>query len=195
MPGWRVPGLELVGVELQGAYAELARRNAAENGIAMDVVEADLRALPPPLRTRGFDQVLTNPPYFRRESGTAARDAGRDAALGGPTALDEWIAAALRRLRPGGRLTLIQRAERLPEILAAAVPALGRVVVQPVAARTGRAAGRVLVSGIKGARGPFRLGPPLVIHRAERHLRDGDDYTDEMIGVLRHGWALHATHG
>jgi tRNA1Val (adenine37-N6)-methyltransferase len=33
----RVPGLRLTGLEVQPEYADLARRNAARNGIAMEV--------------------------------------------------------------------------------------------------------------------------------------------------------------
>ena len=42
----RVPGLGLTGVEQQACYAELARRNAALNDAALEVVTADLAALP-----------------------------------------------------------------------------------------------------------------------------------------------------
>ena len=42
----RVPGLDLHGLELQAAYAGLARRNAAENGLALEVHEGDLRHPP-----------------------------------------------------------------------------------------------------------------------------------------------------
>ncbi len=48
----RVPGLHLTGVELQAAYADLARRNAQANGAVMDVVQADLTGLPPDLRAQ-----------------------------------------------------------------------------------------------------------------------------------------------
>ena len=37
----RVPGLELHGLEVQPAYAELARRNAADNRLALTVHEGD----------------------------------------------------------------------------------------------------------------------------------------------------------
>ncbi len=188
--GARVPGLALTGVELQEDYAALARRNAAANGIALAVVTADLRHLPEALRARNFDHVLANPPYFRREAGTPAPDAGREAAMGEGAALDDWIDAAIRRLRPGGRLTMIQRADRLPEMLALIAPRLGSVVVRPVVPRAGRVAGRVLLSAIKGGRAAFRLGPSVVVHRAARHLRDGEDLSDEMQGVLRNGAPL-----
>ena len=38
----RVPDLRLAGLELQPEYAELARRNAAQNGIAMQVEVGNL---------------------------------------------------------------------------------------------------------------------------------------------------------
>ena len=59
----RVPGLELHGLELQPAYADLARRNAAANRLALTVHEGDLRRPPPALRALGFDHVLANPPF------------------------------------------------------------------------------------------------------------------------------------
>lgn len=42
----RVAGAQVVAVEKQPAYAALARRNVAEAGAALDIVEADLTALP-----------------------------------------------------------------------------------------------------------------------------------------------------
>ncbi|NHX27288.1 methyltransferase domain-containing protein, partial [Escherichia coli] len=56
--GARVPDLTITGVELQPDYAELARRNAEENGVQMAVVESDLRSLPADLRSVSFDHVV-----------------------------------------------------------------------------------------------------------------------------------------
>ena len=61
--GARVPGLALTGLELQPAYAALARRNAAANGIAARVAEGDLAHMPALLRGESFDHVIANPPY------------------------------------------------------------------------------------------------------------------------------------
>ena len=58
----RVPGLQLAGLELQAAYATLARRNAAENGIDMQVEEGDLASMPRALRV-AFDHVIAKTPY------------------------------------------------------------------------------------------------------------------------------------
>ena len=42
--GARVPGLRLPGWSVQPDYADLARRNAARNGLALEVIEGDLAA-------------------------------------------------------------------------------------------------------------------------------------------------------
>ena len=115
----RVPGLRLIGVERQADYAALARENAARAGAEMVVVEADLAALPADLRQMAFDHVLANPPYFPPGEGTGADDPGREAANREETPLAQWIAIARARLRPGGWLTLIHLAERLPDCLSA----------------------------------------------------------------------------
>lgn len=188
--GWRVPGLGLHGVELQPDYAALARANAALNAISLEVAEADLTALPEGLRQRQFDQVMANPPYYRAGAGTAARLAGRETALREATPLAVWIDTALRRLVSGGRLTLIQQAARLPDVLAALDGRAGDVTVMPVQPRMGRDATRVIVQARKGARGPFRLHAPLILHAEARHVADGEDLTEQARAVLRDGAAL-----
>lgn len=187
--GARVAGLRLEGVERQADYAALARANGLRNRIAFDVTVADLAALPPALRARSFDHVIANPPYFPAGGGTPARDAGREAAQREETRLSLWIEAGLRRLRPGGRLTLIQSADRLPDLLA---PLAGRasVVVLPVAARAGRAAGRVIVQARKGGRQPFCLLAPFVLHEGPEHLGDFENFKDPVRKILRDGMAL-----
>ena len=186
----RVPGLALAGLELQPAYAALARENAAANGLALEVVEGDLAAMPAALRARRFDHVLMNPPYFRRAGGTPAANPGRETALAEALPLAAWVDAAARRLAPGGTLTAIQRAERLPDLLSACDTRLGCIEVKPVASRTGREASLVLIRARKGGRAAFRLHPPLVLHEGARHERDGESYRPEAQAILRGGGAL-----
>lgn len=188
--GSRVPGLALTGLELQPAYARLARRNSVENGIRLEVVDGDLAALPAALRSQSFDHVMANPPYYAADGGTRADDAGRDRALREETPLALWVGAGLRRLRPGGRITIIQAAERLPDLLAALRPGAGGITVLPIAARAGRDAGRVIVSARKGLRTPFRLCAPLVLHDGPAHDGDRDNHSDLARSVLRDGAAL-----
>lgn len=182
----RVPGLDLVGVELQPAYAALAARNGAEAGARFSVHEAAVEALPRALRAQRFDHVMLNPPFYRQGRGSPARDAGRETALRDGGDLGFWIAAAARRLAPRGTLTAIIGAERLPEVLGALPRALGGVAVKPLQPAAGREASRVLLRAISASRAGFRLLAPLVLHEG---TGDGA-FTPEAEAVLRAGAPL-----
>jgi tRNA1(Val) A37 N6-methylase TrmN6 len=183
----RIPGVVLTGVERQADYADLARRNA---GAVMDVFTADLTALPAALRQQSFDHVIANPPYFPAGSGTPARDAGRETALREETPLARWTDTAARRLKPKGWLTMIHGVDRVPDLLAALAPDFGAIALRPLAPRKGRAAPRVLIRARKGARAPFSLLAPLVLHDGPAHVADGDDFTAFARAVLRDGAAI-----
>ncbi|MFB9148505.1 tRNA1(Val) (adenine(37)-N6)-methyltransferase [Roseovarius ramblicola] len=185
--GARVPGMRLAGLERQPAYAALAQGNAARNGIPMEVVTGDVAAMPETLRQRQFDHVIANPPYFDRGAGTRAADAGREGALGEALPLADWVAAALRRCRPGGHVCVIHRAERLGELLAAM---RGSVEVLPLIPRRGRAARLVLVRGRKGGRAALRLCDGWLLHDGACHPGDRENLTASTASVLRDAAAL-----
>lgn len=186
----RVPEARVTGLELQPAYAALARRNAAENHAALTVIEGDVGAPPAALRALSFDHVMMNPPYFRREPGGTAQDPGRETALAESLPLAGWIATAIRRLRSEGWLTVIHRAERLADVLAALDGRMGSVRIRPLAPRTGREATNVIVQARKGGRAPLRLLAPLVLHRGDRHPGDAEHFTETAAAILRDGAAL-----
>ncbi|QHQ37024.1 tRNA1(Val) (adenine(37)-N6)-methyltransferase [Algicella marina] len=187
----RIAGLAATGVELQHEYATLARRNAEMNALALHVATADIRALPSALVQRSFDHVLINPPFYAAETATAPQDEGRDTAhREGEATLADFLDCGLRRLAPGGSITVIHRTERLADILAGLSSRTGGIRIKPLAAREGRAAGRVLVSARKGARAPLTLLAPLVIHEGAAHGSDGASYSQAVEAILRHGKSL-----
>jgi tRNA1(Val) A37 N6-methylase TrmN6 len=104
--------------------------------------------------------------------------------------LAAWLKAGLARLRPGGWLTVIHRAERAPELLRGLDGPAGSIRLLPLVPREGRDAGRVIVAARKGAKGPFRLLSPLVIHAGPAHVRDEDDFSPGAAAVLRGAAAL-----
>ena len=187
----RVPGLALQGVELQGDYAALARRNVTANNAQMQIVSADLRALPTDLRQMQFDHVMMNPPYFARAKGSAADDLGRDVALAGETPLTDWLDVGLKRLAPKGTLTVIQHITRLPDVLGHLAAPLGSIVAQPIAGRSGTAPNLFILQGRHSGRAPFRLKQTLVLHEGAEHMGDRESYTPETRAVLRDGAALN----
>lgn len=184
----RVGGLDLAGVERDAGYAALARANAARNALPMQVFQADLTRLPLDLRARSFDHVLMNPPFF--PTGTLSPDAARAGARHEETPLPDWFDAALRRLKPGGQVTVIHLAQRLDGLLASLAGRAGDIAVLPIAARSGRDAGRVIVQARKGARGALRLLAPFIMHNGDAHLRDAENLSEKAQAVLRQAVAL-----
>jgi len=188
--GARVPGLALAGLEIQPAYADLARRNAEENDLPLEVVAGDLVHMPETLKQRRFTHVLANPPYFDRESSTKVEDRGRETGRGEATPLGDWIAAASKRCAPKGTVTLIQRAERLPDMLNHAARHLGSLEVLPLIPRKGREARLVLMRGRKGGRASFRLHDGWILHEGGSHLGGRENYNAATTCVLRLGEPL-----
>jgi len=182
----RLPEIRIDALELQPPLAALAAENARRNGFAgrLAIITGDL-ACPPAALAHDYDHVVSNPPYHEPGSSHASPQRSRDLArreshLG----LGAWIGACLARLRPGGTLTLIQRAGRQEEVLAVLAPAAGGAVVLPLLPGPGRPAKRLIVRAVKGAGAPPAWAPGLVLHRA-----DGA-YTGAAEAVLRHGAAL-----
>lgn len=190
--GRRVSGLALTGVEVQTAYADLARQNARRNAIEAEIVTADLTALPAGMRDVQFDRVMFNPPYFDRVDSAPSPDKSREVGRGGlsPEGLAPWLDTALRRLADKGSLVIILRVEQLPDVMAYCHGRLGTLEVVPLAPRAARPARLVILRGIKSGRTPLALLPPIVLHRGATHVKDGDDYTDHIAAVLRNGAAL-----
>lgn len=178
------------GLELQQEYADLARKNMARNGLNAEIVQGDLAIMPDILRAQSFDHVMMNPPFYEDFRHSAPQDSGKSIAfLEGPTSLESWILAGMKRLKPLGWLTIIHRTERLNEILAGLSKA-GDIHILPLAPRFGRPAQRVVVQARKGAAGPLKLLSPLILHDGESHRADGDDFSQSIREILRDGKAL-----
>ena len=85
---------------------------------------------------------------------------------------------------------MIQKADRLPDMLTACEGRLGSLEVLPLAARVGRQAELVILRARKGGKAAFRLHAPLILHAGTRHEQDGESYTPQVSAVLRDGAAL-----
>ncbi len=166
----RIPGIDLVLVEIDSALADLARGNAALNAVPANVITLDVTAsaeafAQASLPADSADAVLMNPPFNPASRHQSSPDAGRAAAhIDAGETLEQWIHAARRILKPKGTLTLIWRAEGLGEVLAALDRGFGGVAVIPVNPSPVSAAIRVLVRAIKGSRAAMELFPPLALN-------------------------------
>lgn len=183
----RVPGCRILGIERERELARLARANAARNdlGARIEIVEGDLLHPPASLAPGGFTQVMANPPFLEAAKVSLSPVAGKAAAaVEGAAVLGDWIDFALAMLREKGGLTVIHRADRLGDILAALAGRAGGVVVFPLWPGEGKPAKRVLVHARKGSAAPPALAPGLVLHRPDGR------YSDAAEAILRAGAAL-----
>lgn len=180
----REQGVQLHGVEIQPDYAVLATHNGVD-----EVWRADIFAPPPGLSQSPFDWVMTNPPFYRSNN-SISPSADRATARRAERPLADWIDACLRRLKPGGGFAMVHHIDALAEALYALYPKAGDIAVLPLQPRAGRAAKRMVLTARKGARGPFRLAPPLILHAGARHEADREDYSTAARAILRDGEAL-----
>lgn len=185
----RLKNVSVAGLELQPDLAALCARNIAANSFEdrLRVHEGDLRARRiAGLTTNSFDQVFANPPYFDMARHRVSPHAGRATARAEAEDADigHWVAAMLRYAKPNAGLTLIHKAERLGDILAALDGKAGAIRVIPLWSRASQPAKRVIVRAVKGSKAPLTLTPGLVLHQPDGSYLPGID------AVLRSGAAL-----
>ncbi|AHY49174.1 methyltransferase [Bradyrhizobium japonicum] len=168
--GRRVAGIGLSLVEIDPELAELARANAAANGIAAETIVLDVTTDAQAFAANGLvpdsvDVVLMNPPFNDPARHRGSPDqARRTAHVASEETLNAWVHAARRILRSDGALTLIWRADGIAEVLTALSRGFGSLSILPVHGEAGRPAIRVLVRAVKGGRAPTRLLPGLMLN-------------------------------
>ncbi len=182
----RLPSLNVTLLEREPELVKLAAENIAANGLTgrVTAVQAEVGA-PGGLAPESFDEAVANPPFHDLNAGTPAPNALKAASHAmSSQSLDDWLRFMARMVRPGGRATLIHKAEALASVLGAFETRFGGIVIVPIHARADEPAIRMLVQGIKGSRAPLSLRPPFVLHN------EGNAFTVEAQKILRHGGAL-----
>ena len=136
-----------------------------------------------------FDHVFMNPPFFKKNTVIQSLTPSSRLAKVETEALSEWISVAKRRCKPKGMVTIIQRVERLPEIIKYLNGHFGQITVQPLSSFKDISPKTVIVQAKKNSRASFKLLTPKIVHR-----RDADTgsivYEDEFEEILRSGRPL-----
>lgn len=176
----RAPGVSLTGVERDPGMAALARENAALNGAGATILDGDVAAGFRVLGLEPFDRAVSNPPFFDDPGALRAPAPGKHGAWMADDGLAAWTRFLLKAVREGGRIVVIHRADRLPDLLALLGETAGSFSVRPVHPFADEPAKRVLVQAIKTGKAPLRLLPPLVLHD-----RSGGKHTAEAEAILR----------
>ena len=181
----KVAGITVTGIENNEEAAGRAQQACLLNGLedrvtisVLDVNEIEGK--------HDYDAVVSNPPYFRRDSvpeEARSRTDGRYTARHETTA-DIWdfARAAASMLKNGGSLYLVHRPDRLPDIFEAMRAAgIEPKTLQMVVPVHGEPANIVLVHGIAGAGAELRILPEIAV-------RNGNgDYTDDILRLYERG--------
>lgn len=182
----RLPGTRLTGIEIDPDTAALCEENARRNNVLdrMTVIRGDVRrrSASPAV----FDHAMVNPPFHDQDRSTPSPTPGKAKAHAfGENDLQLWLNFLHAALRPGGTITIVNRAESLGLLLSALDGRYGGVTISPLFPRAGSAASRIIVQAVKNSRAPLRLLPGLVLHG------DGNDFTPQAQAILRDAAAFH----
>jgi len=177
---------EVVGVERDPVLAACARRGASENGWdrIYTLLQEDLRYREWRDERGSADLVVSNPPYFRADTGRTSPDPGRARARHETTCtLEDVIAAAADLLRPKGRLCLVVPPTRLEEAVGLSASRDLRLSrLRPVLPGSSKDARMVLLEArLAGSPEGCHVEPPLVMHD------ETGDYTSEAASILSGG--------
>ena len=175
----RVPRCSVIGLEAQRALVGIAGENVRLNGMTgrVEITVGDLGNPPSRLALGAFDHVMMNPPFHEAGRTRVPTEASRAAShVEGDAGLEDWIVFGISMLRGMGTLTLIHRADRLADVLAALHGRAGGIVVFPVWPRAdGGPAKRIVVQARRGTAAPLRLARGLILHEPDgRFTREAD---------------------
>lgn len=161
----RWPEARFTGVERDPAALTLVRKNIALNGMAeqVEAVQGDVEAGFAPLERAPFDAVFANPPFFDDPAALRAPHPARRGAWIADGGLEAWTRFLLKSVREGGRITLIHRADRLPDLLRLLGDKAGSFRIRPVHPSRDAPAKRVLLRAVKTGKAPLALLPPVIL--------------------------------
>lgn len=187
----RVPGCRVTGIDIASGLVALALENAQQNGVVdrARFVQGDIREPGGAMTGVVFDHVMINPPYLVHGRHTPSPDPVKATANGEEAGtLDDWLNFTSKHLRKGGALTMIHRADRIDDVIAAfRAHRFGCVRVFPLWPSDGKPARRVLFLARHGKQGPAALLPGMTLHEA-----DGG-YTAAASDVLYNGMPIRFT--
>jgi len=182
--------IQLFGLDIQQDLVDLAHQNARLNGL-----EDRCQFFCGSLLSEGvipdnhFNAVLMNPPYQEAGRHTSSPEKIKAMSHGEEASgarLEDWVKYAHRKLKNGGYLSLIHRADRLDDVVVALEKRrwFGSLVVYPLFSYAGENAKRVIVRARKERYAPLVLKSGMVIHEK------GGKYTEAARAVLEDGAAL-----
>lgn len=178
------PAGKLVGIDIQEKSIALAKQSAEMNELSnLSFLCRDLRTFPgdPEGGYESYDVITCNPPYRSAGSGFVSPDDSVAIARHEITCtLPDVCRTAAALLKTGGKLCMIHRPDRLPEIFTAMqAHGLEPKRLRPVHSTAQKPPVMVLIEAAKGANPSLLWEKPLVIYN------ESGEYSQEINEMYR----------
>ncbi|MFI3115086.1 MAG: methyltransferase [Clostridia bacterium] len=173
------PKIEVDAVEIQEEVACLAKENVELNKLKINVFCKDAREVEKFLKRENYDVVISNPPYFKENSGLESENINKKIArVEKDFDVFDVCKSAKYLLKYGGRLYIVQKPERTSDVFRAMFlnniePKRMKYVVGTV----NSAPSVVLIEGKVGAKSGIIVEPTLITRNADL------SYTDELMRI------------
>lgn len=171
-------GAVITGIEIQEAMVARAKKSVQLNNLQsqISIIQADANQIQNLLPAGWADLVVSNPPYWKKGEGKLSSNPEEAIARHEiKLTLEQLVQQASYLLLPRGKLALIQRADRLQELLVLLTKhrfSLHRL--RMVHSNSKTEARMILLEAVKGARPGSKIMPSLYIYQ-----EDGS-YTPEI---------------
>lgn len=162
---------KVTGLEIQPEMAEMAARSVKLNGLEdrVEIVQGDIKEAVKLFGASSFDAVVSNPPYMGRGGGLLnpadAKAVARHEIL---CTLEDVVSSAAKLLRPGGKLSMVHRPQRLADIICQ----MRNNAIEPKCLRLvhpspGKKPNLLLISGTRNGNPELRVEEPLYIYDSD----------------------------
>lgn len=161
---------QLVGLEIQPESAEMASRSVALNQLnnRVSIIEGDVKEAKKLFPAASFHIVTSNPPYMTDHHGLKNENEPKAIARHEiKCSFDDVVSAASYALSPGGKMYLIHRPFRLPEIFTT----MKKYGLEPKRMRlvypyVDKEPNMVLIEAAKGGKPRMTVEKPLIIYES-----------------------------
>lgn len=173
--------LKIYGIEIQEDVAEMAERSIKLNGLENEIkiINDNLKNLGNYFDVNSIDAIVTNPPYKKNNTGLKSDDYKNLVSRHEiECTLEDIILISKKLLKDKGEIYMINRAERLVDILTTMRNnRLEPKEIRFVHSKQNEKPTLVLIKAVKNGGDYLKIEKPLVIYK------ENGEYTDEILEI------------
>lgn len=157
---FKEPSLSITAIDIDKFMCDICKKNADINNCDLQVINENIKNNP--IKGETFDCVVTNPPFFPRDSSRISDK--KSVANFETVSLSQWLDFCLKKLSNGGWLYVIHDASRIDCILSSLFARAGDITIIPIMTKPHTHAKRVIVKCKKGSRSASKIEYGITIH-------------------------------